>query len=248
MQNMGLWSQANSLNLNGHKTQMMIFSTAQLARKHNLDSVPLEVSVNNTDIQRVECYKLLGIHLTQHLKWGEHVKNTTASCYATIAVLRKLKHLDRYNLRKTLAESLVLSKLDYGDTVFNPLTNVDLKRLQKCQNAAASFVLGKYVKDRENLEKVGWLPMKERRDLHLLQQTFKAIHFPNWPQYISLEQSVNERNLRSQGSIRLKVPLENKTFQDNASKLFNSLPIHIRNCKDFNIFTKLNKDFLIEPK
>jgi hypothetical protein len=111
-----------------------------------------------------------------------------------------------------------------------------------------SFVLGKYVKDRENLEKVGWLPMKERRELHLLQQTFKAIHFPNWPQYLSLEQSVNERNLRSQGSIRLKVPLENKTFQDNASKLFNSLPIHIRNCKDFNIFTKLTKDFLSEQK
>jgi hypothetical protein len=115
------------------------------------------------------------------------VKNTTASCYPTIAVLRKLKYLGPYNFRKTLAESLVLSKLDYGDAVFYPLTNVDLKRLQKCQNAAASFVLGKYVKDRENLEKVGWLHMKERRDLHLLQQTFKAIHFPNWPQYISLE-------------------------------------------------------------
>ena len=41
---------------------------------------------------------------------------------------------------------------------------------------------------------------------------------------------------------------KNKTFQDNASKLFNSLPIHIRNCKDFNIFTKLTKDFLIEQK
>jgi hypothetical protein len=195
MQNMGLWSQANSLTLNGLKTQMTIFSTAQLARKHNLVSVPLEVSVNNTDIQRVECYKLLGIHLTKHLKWGEHVKNTTASCYATIAVLKKLKHLAPYNLRKTLAESLVLSKLDYDDTVFYLLTNVDLKRLQKCQNAAASFVLGKYVNDRENLEKVGWLPGHEGKK--------KAIHFPNWPQYLSLEQSINERNLRSQGSIRL---------------------------------------------
>ena len=244
MQHMGLWSEANSLTLNGLKTKMMLFSTAQLA--HNLESVPLEVSVYNSDIERAECNKLLGIHFTQHLKWGEHVKNTTASCYATIAVLRKLKHLAPYNLRKTLAESLVLSKLDYGDTVFYPLTNVDLKRLQKCQNAAGSFVLGKCVKDRENLEKIGWLPMKERRDRNVLQQTFKAIHFANWPQYLSLEQSVKDRNLRSQGNIRLNVPLENKTFQDNASRLFNSLPIHIRNCKDFNTFSKLAKEFLIE--
>ncbi len=123
---------------------------------------------------------------------------------------------------------------------------MDLKRLQKCQNAAASFVLGKYVKDREDLEKIGWLPMKERRDLHLLQQTFKAIHFANWPRYLGLEQYVNDRNLRSRGNIRLKVPCENKTFQDNASKLFNSLPIDIRNCKVFNTFSKLVKEFLIE--
>ena len=147
MQHMGLWSQANGLTLNGLKTKMMLFCTAQLARKRNLDSVPLEVLVNNSDIERVECNKLLGIHFTQHLKWGEHMRNTTASCYATISVLQKLKHLALYNLCKTLAESLVLSKLDYSDTVFYPLTNVDLKQLQKCQNATGSFVLGKYVKD-----------------------------------------------------------------------------------------------------
>ncbi len=30
------------------------------------------------------------------------------------------------------------------------------------------------------------------------------------------------------------------------TKLFNSLPIHIRNCKVFNTFSKLVKEFLIE--
>ena len=109
-----------------------------------------------------------------------------------------------------------------------------------------AFVLGKYVKEWESFEKIEWLPMKERKDLHLLQQTFKAIHFANWPQYLSLKQSVNDRNLRSQGNIHLNVPLENKTFQDSASKLFNSLPIHITNCKDFNTFSKLAKEFLIK--
>ena len=82
--------------------------------------------------------------------------------------------------------------------------------------------------------------MKKRRDLHLLQQTFKAINFANWSQYPNLEQSVNDRNLRSQRNNRLNVPLENRTFQDNASKLFNFF------CKDFNTFSKLAKEFLVE--
>ena len=82
--------------------------------------------------------------------------------------------------------------------------------------------------------------MKKRRELLLLQQTFKAIHFANWSQYLSLEQSVDDRNLRSQRNNRLNVPLENRTFQDNASKLFNFF------CKDFKTFGKLAKEFLIE--
>ena len=43
---------------------------------------------------------------------------------------------------------------------------------------------------------------------------------------------------------RLQVPLENNTFQDNASKLFNNLPISIRNCNNFSIFSKLVKQYL----
>ena len=45
-------------------------------------------------------------------------------------------------------------------------------------------------------------------------------------------------------SIRLVVPTENGTFQDNASKLFNNLPGTIRNCKDYRIFLRLSRNFL----
>ena len=52
-------------------------------------------------------------------------------------------------------------------------------------------------------------------------------------------------NLHSQVALRFQVPLENNTFQGNASKLFNSLPISIRNCNyNFSIFIKLVKQYL----
>ena len=37
------------------------------------------------------------------------------------------------------------------------------------------------------------------------------------------------------------MPLENNAFQGNASKPFNNLPISIRNCNSFSIFSKLVK-------
>ena len=228
MYNMGLWSQANSSTLNSFKTKLMLFSTAQLARVHNLDCTPLDVSVNHIGIERVHSHKLLGIHFTEHLNWNKHVYSITASFYSTIAVLRKLKHMAPYHLRKTLAESLILSKLGYGNTVFYPLNASELKRLQKCQYAAATLVLGRHVKHPKDLKTLGWLSMKDRRDFHILQQTFKALYNKKWPEYLKLKQQTCnlDLNLRSQGASRLQVPLETtlfKTMHPNFLTFFLSL-------------------------
>ena len=62
-------------------------------------------------------------------------------------ILNKVKNFADYRLRKHLVESLILSKLDYCDTVFYPLPDFLVKRLQRVQFAAASFVEGRYVND-----------------------------------------------------------------------------------------------------
>ena len=53
----------------------------------------------------------------------------------------------------------MLSKMDYADAVFRPIPLRLLKRLQKVQNAAASFVFGRYAKEKDVIT-LGWLPMK----------------------------------------------------------------------------------------
>ena len=202
--------------------------------------------MNHIEIERVHIHKLLGIHFTEQLNWNKHVNSITASSYSTIAVLRKLKHMAPYHLRKTLAESLILSKVDYGVTVFHPLNASELKRLQKCQCAAVSLVLGRHVKDPKDIKTLGWLSMKDRRDFHILQQNLKALYNKKWPEYLKRKQQTRnlDMNLRSQGGPRLQVPSENNTFHDNASNLFGNLPISIRNCNNFSIFSKLVKQYL----
>ena len=116
--------------------------------------------------------KLLGVHINEHLKWDDHIKHTVSGCYATLSILRKLKYLAKYELRKQLAETLILSKLDYADLVFYPLPQFLLCHLQRVQFAAASFVLGHYVKSFRDVLTIGWLPINERRDLNLLKSCF----------------------------------------------------------------------------
>ena len=44
-----------------------------------------------------------------------------------------MKYLAKYELRKQLVETLILSKLDYADLVFYPLRQFLLRRLQRVQ-------------------------------------------------------------------------------------------------------------------
>ena len=83
----------------------MILSTQQMSRVHNLDEYDPDISVNGHKLERIKSYKLLGVHMNQHLKWDDHIKHTASACYATLRVLRKLKHLAPYDLRKQLAET-----------------------------------------------------------------------------------------------------------------------------------------------
>ena len=118
-----------------------------------------------------------------------------------------------------------------------------MKRLQKVQTAAASFVLGHYAKNPADIANLGWLSVRERRDRHVLQLSHKAMHSPDWPSYLKLEVRNHSRQLRSTSATTLTIPLITETFQDSAGKLFNIVPDYIRNETDFSIFKSQTKLF-----
>ena len=124
-------------------------------------------------------------------------------------------------------ESLLLSKLDYCDTVYYPLLEFQLNRLQRVQLVAASFVLSRYVNDINDIVKIGWLPVRQRRDFHVLKLVHQALHSPSWPSYIPLDTVKHLRSLWSGAATRLIIQLERGTFQDSAAKLFNVLPANV---------------------
>ena len=165
------------------------------------------------------------------------MKATCKSCYGTIQIIRKLENFAGYRLRKHLVESLVLSRLAFCDTVYYPLPEFQLKRL-RVQLVTASFVLNRYVNDIKDIVKIGWLPVRQRRDFHVLKLVQQALYSPSWPPYLPLDTVKHLRSLRSGARTRLTIPMERGTFQDSAAKLFNVLPANIRNCSDFKVYCR----------
>ena len=176
--------------------------------------------------------------MTDTLKRDDHVKHLASSCYGVLAVLRKIKNSTNYHLRKHLVECLVLSRLDFNDIIFYPITDCLLKRLQRIRFAAARFVFGCYVNMIDSILKLGWLPMKERREWHVLKAAHKAIYSHDWPRNLQLEQVRHARNLRSSSTINLVIPHASDTYQYRVAALFNSLPSNVKCCDNFKSFSK----------
>ena len=64
-------------------------------------------------IERVDTKKILGIHFDENLPWSDYVNNVIQSSYATLRSLRQFKRFTHYKVRKSLAETLIISKVRY---------------------------------------------------------------------------------------------------------------------------------------
>ena len=115
----------------------------QLECFHGLKDENLTLEISNRQLVRVSETRLLGVKFQENLKWNDHVKDIANASYGVLRTLQKLKHFTDFHPRKRLADSLVLSRLDYCDSVYSPLPGYLLKRLQKIEFAATSFVYGR---------------------------------------------------------------------------------------------------------
>ena len=120
----------------------MLFCTQQMSHVHKLESLINKLTANGKVLERRTTIKLLGTHIHQLMQWTEHINKVIKSFYGSLSVLRRLKNIAPFSVRKQLVESLMLSKLDYNNAVFTPLFVYLIKRLQRVQLAAAGFVLG----------------------------------------------------------------------------------------------------------
>ena len=71
-----------------------------------------------------------------------------------------------YNIRKNLAESLVLRKSDYGNVVFANIPKYLIQQLQR--------VLQKYTTEND-VTNLGWLPVSERIEFNLVKMAYKSV-------------------------------------------------------------------------
>ncbi|CAH2092003.1 unnamed protein product [Euphydryas editha] len=155
-----------------------------------------------------------------------------------------------------LANSLLLSILDYADASYPNLTKDQLNKLERLQNLAIRFIfcLRKFDHVSEFRLKLKWLPIRSRRNLHILSLLYCVLFNPKAPSYLKDKFEYirnNMEELRASRSLMLKLPVHRtkfyaQSFTVQAIKLWNSLPLHKRKAESLSIFKKYVKDHYLK--
>ena len=98
-----------------------------------------------------------------------HIIKLTPSCHFHIRDIRRIRHLLPLSAATALANSLVSSKLDYCNSLYNGISQANLNKIQRIQNTLARVVTNtsKFEYITPILKKLHWLPIKQRIDYKL---------------------------------------------------------------------------------
>ena len=176
---------------------------------------------------------------------NQHITNTCKSAYFLIRRINRIRQYLTDNAVKTLTQPIVISRLDYCNSVCISLPMRSVHRLQLAQNAAARVV--KKTPKREHMTPVlrdlHWFPIIKRVQFKILLLVFKSLHCET-PFYVCdlLNWYHHKRHLRSANTTS-PVPNRNETItfgkrlMDTASaSLWNFLPDEIKCAPNIMIF------------
>ena len=125
----------NSLKINEDKTEFFIFHrNNELIKSYSLQVGDNTILLSNST-------KILGVSFDQKVTLNQHVTNTCKSAYFQIRRINSIRQDLTDNAVKTLTQSVVISRLDYCNSVWCiGLPMKSIHRLQLAQNAAAGVL------------------------------------------------------------------------------------------------------------
>ena len=116
------WVLLNSLVFNDDKTKYLLLLSIQLSKRRYL-SQPDQCKLihNNEPVEQLNSTKILGVHFDENLTWITQINNLIKLSHAKLRNMRLFKRFTPYKVRKTLAETLILSNLRYCIPVYSQL-------------------------------------------------------------------------------------------------------------------------------
>ena len=241
--------------MNDEKTEIFVVASSNKLKNVKFDELN-GLTVSDINIPFSKSVRNLGIFLDGQLSMEDHIRHLSKVLYFQLRRIAKIRHLLSVESANKLCVSLILSKLDYCNSLLYGVSEKHLAKLQRIQNSAARLVLRRDKRSRasELLKTLHWLPIKARIEYKISTLCFKCLSSDSnaAPTYLSslLNPYIPSRSLRSQNAQLLSLPRFSlkscgyRSFTVSGPTIWNSLPISLRKIQSLCTFKKHLKTHL----
>ena len=243
-----LWMRTNLLKLNDDKTEFIVFGTRSQLSKIG----EVSIKIGNDTISAVPLVRNLGVHFDKELKWTVHINHLTSNLYHILRKVAHIRHLLNEEATKIIIQALVLSKIDYCNSIYQGAPTYAIDKLQRLQNMGCRIIrkVSKYDHITPHLIELHWLRIREHVVYKVCVLVFKCINGLA-PQYLS-ETIIHAHacNLRSSTfnylpTVRCNTAItQNSAFSSTRPRLWNMLPNDIKTSSSLDVFKAKLKTFL----
>ncbi|KAJ2945895.1 hypothetical protein O0L34_g4803 [Tuta absoluta] len=251
------WAKTFGLLVNPSKSQALIIGSSRLRCRLDPASIPL-VYYDGICIPYTDKAKNLGVIFDCHLSWLSHINEVSKRMHYSFHSLKRLQNFLPLKTKIMLAQALLLPILDYADVCYLDATEELLNKLERLQNLAIRFIFGlrKFDHVSEFRAQLKWLPIRLRRDVHILSTLYNILHNPATPDYLRSRFHFLPPDPRPRRDCITKVlecPRANTRFLFNsfsvkAAQLWNDLPKTVQESPSISVFKKRVKEHFISQQ
>ena len=236
------WSDKNNLKFNSLKFQALRYGQNKDTEDFNY------VTPTGNDIPNEHTVKDLGIYMSQNMKFHDHIETIASKCRSMSGwILRTFATREATSMRK-LFNSLLLPRIDYCSQLWTPHLVTEWNKLESIQRRFTSRISGYESLDYwSRLRKLKQFSLQRRAERYKILYCWKIIEklAPNLATN-KIEIKLNQRrgryciipklNKSHKCSAKINTIREN-SFSVQGPKLFNCLPMEIRNISGVSVDT-----------
>ena len=247
------WMKENFLKLNDSKTEFLVLNSRKM--------IPVDqncICIGEESVSALQSAKNIGAMIDRNLTMEAQVSHVCRSCYLGLRQISQIRSFLTEDATATLVHALITSKLDSYNSLLIGIPDTLKRRLQLIQNNAARLITKSRKSDDITpvLKSLHWLPVSFRIEYKVLCLCYKSLNNLA-PSYMSSMLSYrdapssrctlrnDELQLLKEPTARLKTHGD-RAFSVYAPKLWNTLPLHLRQSSSVDCFKKNLKTFLFK--
>ena len=167
------------------KTELMAIGTRSKISQVIPNLAPM--SISGCDIPFSQSVRNLGFYLDETLSMDAHIKYLCRILFCQLRRIGKIHSFLSTDVANNLSVFLILSRLDYCNSLLAGIPDNKLNKLQRIQNHAARLVLRKFRHASTSglLRTLHWLPVKARIQYKIACLCFQCICQNSMPPYTS---------------------------------------------------------------